>query len=638
MAELLLYGVIGDPADALDSATVTTLIRAASGPLSVRINSPGGYVMEGLAIVAALRAYGGPVAIYIDGLAASMASVIAMVGDTCVMAESAMLMVHKPWDASIGNANDMRNDAAQLDRIEQQMIGIYAQRTKLPEGEIAAMLTAETWFDAAEALAAGFVTAIAAPLRLAAMAKATGYGFRHLPDQLKEQSVPEITDTAQAAVAIERTRIATIMALATKHKIPGAVSQALIERGTSLDDARASLLDYLATEGDRAGIGHAFGQHTTLDNPATRGKAMADAIAAKLLNKPATGPAAEYRGASLIDIARECLAASGVRDAHRMSPDRVAAMVMRPDRPRIAGGARADITQTTSDFPDIMQTSINTSLAAQYLTLQSPLKALTQVREVPNFKDQTIVRVSSFGTLDHVGEGGEYKNKSISTSADKFRVDTYGNMINFSRQMLINDSLGALADITTHFARAVANQEADMIAAAINGNPVMADGHPWFSSNHNNLGVDGGPPTIAYIDIGRQAMRSQKDLDGESYIDATPKFLVVPLGLQTAAETLVANMVAPGTLADVNPFFHKLEPISDPRLSDQHAWFLFADPAFAPAFISAYLDGNPGPFIDQELGWRVDGIEYKVRHDFGVGIVDSKMAYKNPGFEEPVTP
>lgn len=279
MGEILLYGIIGDSFDKLDAATVTSAIRASTGPLCVRINSPGGYVMEGLAIIEALRSYPAKVTIYIDGLAASMASAIAMVGAETIMAESALMMVHKPWDSSIGNADDLRRDASKLDRIEAQLIGIYAKRTGLPERELAAMLAAETWMTPDEALAQGFITSIAAPLQIAAMAKATGYGFRHLPARLKQQEAPlaEENDTTQA-VALERTRISTIMALGSKHGIPTSLTQDLVTRGVALDNARAAILDHLAAEGDRLHIGHTHGPgsgHVTLDNPATSAACIA---------------------------------------------------------------------------------------------------------------------------------------------------------------------------------------------------------------------------------------------------------------------------------------------------------------------------------------------------------------------------
>ena len=239
MAEILLYGIIGDRADNLDAATLTAAIRGSTGPLSIRINSPGGFVMEGLAIVEAIRSYPDHVTAYIDGLAASMASVVAMVADEIIMAESALMMIHKPQDGTFGDAPELRRCAEQLDRIETQLVGIYAGRTNLPEGELIAMLAAETWFTAEQALAAGFVTAIAPALKIAAMANVSAFGFRHTPVQLKDRTMPPALDSAQA-VADERTRVATIMGLGDKHKLPAAMVTALITDGVGLEQARST--------------------------------------------------------------------------------------------------------------------------------------------------------------------------------------------------------------------------------------------------------------------------------------------------------------------------------------------------------------------------------------------------------------
>ncbi len=642
MAEILLYGIIGDTYDKLDASTVTTAIRASTGPLSVRINSPGGYVMEGLAIVEALRSYPGKVTIYIDGLAASMASVIAMVGTETIMAESALMMIHKPWDSSIGNADDLRRDAAKLDRIEAQLVGIYAKRTGIATDELSAMLAAETWFTPEEALAQGFVTSIAAPLKIAAMAKATGFGFRHVPDQLKmkEASVPDNPDTTTAAVALERTRISSIMALATKHRIPETLTQDLVTRGVDLGQASATILDHLAAEGDRAGIGHTHGSgagsnHTTLDNPATYGEAIRDALVAKISGKAATGPAAEFRSMSVVDMGRDFLARQGERDVIRMAPDRVINLAMRPSS---GGGARAwgmgslGGLHTTSDFPDLIGGAAEKFLVDRYKVQESKLKMLARKRDRPNFLMHYGVQVSGFGALDQVNEAGEFKNRSLSTRREGYKIDTFGGMFGVSRQMLVNDALGALSDILTVMAAGAAETEATILAALINANLLMSDGKPWFDPAHRNIATTGkAAPSIATLDAGRLAMRSQKDLDGVGLIDANPKYLVVPASLQTAGETLVSTTVSPATAAEVNPFAGKLEVIADPRLSNQTAWFLFADPDFTPALQYSYLDGQDTPFLDHQDGWRVDGVEYKIRLDFGAGVLDEKMVWKNPG-------
>lgn len=632
MAEIILYGIIGDTFDKLDAATVTAAIRAASGPLAVRINSPGGYVMEGLAIVQALRDYPGKVTIHIDGLAASMASVIAMVGTEVIMAESALMMVHKPWDASFGNADDFRRDADKLDKVEAQLIGIYARRTGLAAAKLADMLTAETWMTADEALAAGFVTSIAAPLALVAIADVSPFGFRNTPLNLKGSNMPIPESDSTQAVAAERTRISTIMSLGTKHNLPATVTQGLIERGATLDSARSAILDHLAAEGDRQSIGHNFGGHQTLDDPSTYSVAVRDALVAKISGKSAEGPAKDFQGMTVVDIARDFLIRNGERDVLRMNPDRIINMAMTPGgraRPGVLG--MNAITQTTSDFPDLIGGAAETFLIDRYKTQQSQLKLLARKRNRSNFVTQYGVQTGGFGGLDQVNEAGEFKDKTISTRKEGWKLNTFGNMFNVSRQMLVNDHLGALSDILVIMAGAAAELEATTLAALINSNILLSDGVAWFHATHKNVSTVGAPLSIASLDAGRLAMRSQKDLDGVHLIDANPKYLLVPVGLQTAAETLVASSIAPTTTADVNPFAGKLVPIADPRLASATNWYLFADPDFSPALEYGYLDGQETPFVDSKEGWRVDGTEYKVRHDFGAGVMDHRMAWKNPG-------
>jgi len=169
-----------------------------------------------------------------------------------------------------------------------------------------------------------------------------------------------------------------------------------------------------------------------------------------------------------------------------------------------------------------------------------------------------------------------------------------------------------------------------VVLATIITSYVMSDGKQFFHADHGNLAGTGAAPSVASLDEGRLAMRSQKTTTGR-VIDANPKFVLVPATLQTAAEVLVASTIAPATTADVNPFAGKLEPISDPRLPSPTAWYLFADPNVSAALEYAYLNGQSAPMTDSQEGWRVDGTEYKVRHDFGAGVTDYRMAWKNPG-------
>ena len=132
MTEILIYGIVGDSWDGLDAQSLVATISGSDDDLDVRINSPGGYVMEGLAILNAFaraKQNGRRVVCHIDGLAASMASVIAMIGDEVIMADNALMMIHNPWDCACGDANELRRAADQLDRIRDQLVGIYSART-----------------------------------------------------------------------------------------------------------------------------------------------------------------------------------------------------------------------------------------------------------------------------------------------------------------------------------------------------------------------------------------------------------------------------------------------------------------------------------------------------------------------------
>ncbi|MBW7057647.1 Clp protease ClpP [Paracoccus bogoriensis] len=153
-------------------------------PILVRINSPGGSVFDAVAIHNALKRHAGTVTVWIDGIAASAASYVAMAGDEIVMPENAFLMIHDPAGLVMGTAADMRAMAETLDKIAATMVRGYAARAGRPEDEIAALMAAETWFDAEEALAAGLATRIAEPVRIAARFDIAR--FRNAPPALLE--------------------------------------------------------------------------------------------------------------------------------------------------------------------------------------------------------------------------------------------------------------------------------------------------------------------------------------------------------------------------------------------------------------------------------------------------------------------
>jgi ATP-dependent protease ClpP protease subunit len=138
--------------------------------IHLRINSPGGSVIEGTAIYNALRRHEGGLTVHIDAMAASMASVIAMAGSPVYMADNALLMIHNPWTVSMGESKDLRKEADLLDKLKVNLRNAYVRKTGINAEEIAAMMDEETWLDAVEAVALGFADAIEEGVAAAATA------------------------------------------------------------------------------------------------------------------------------------------------------------------------------------------------------------------------------------------------------------------------------------------------------------------------------------------------------------------------------------------------------------------------------------------------------------------------------------
>ena len=154
--------------------------------IDLRLNSPGGSVFDAVAIYNALKRHAGEITVWIDGIAASAASYIAMAGDTIIMPENAFLMIHDPSGLVMGTAEDMRATAEALDKVKGSLIQGYAAKSGKPHEEIATLMAAETWLDAQDALDLGFIDRIAEPVKLAASFDVAR--FRNAP--------PEVVDAA----------------------------------------------------------------------------------------------------------------------------------------------------------------------------------------------------------------------------------------------------------------------------------------------------------------------------------------------------------------------------------------------------------------------------------------------------------
>ena len=154
--------------------------------IDVHINSVGGNVFDGYAIYSILKFRPGKVNVVVDGLAASMASLIAMAGDDIAMPENAMMMIHCPFGTAVsGSADDARKLVELLEKLEQQSADVYAGRTGQPVEKVLADMKAETWMTGKEAVALGYADRLMEPVALATTMKLTDY--KNIPETVKEQ-------------------------------------------------------------------------------------------------------------------------------------------------------------------------------------------------------------------------------------------------------------------------------------------------------------------------------------------------------------------------------------------------------------------------------------------------------------------
>ncbi|MCG3133813.1 MAG: ATP-dependent Clp protease proteolytic subunit [Planctomycetes bacterium] len=229
---LYLYDVLG--IDAFGGVLARQIVDdlAALGPvdaLNVRINSSGGDVFEGIAVYNALRRFPGKVTVHIDGIAASIASLIAMAGDKTVISENAMVMVHRPWTAVMGDAEEMRRVAETLDKAWSAMLTTYQRRTGRRAATVAQKVTdagGEWWMTAEEAVSEGFADAVTKPEK-----EAQVFGlhrFRKVPAQLAASAADAATPVPLAAprvASIEAPRVV----VPPRDGIPRAVRRRVVE-------------------------------------------------------------------------------------------------------------------------------------------------------------------------------------------------------------------------------------------------------------------------------------------------------------------------------------------------------------------------------------------------------------------------
>ncbi len=186
-AEIYLYDVIGEDffggISAKMFADEMNKLKAVKN-IDVRINSPGGNVFDGFTMYTLLKSSKANVNVYVDGLAASIASVIAMAGDSIEISATGMMMIHDPSGMTFGTSQDHRKQADLLDKIRDQIVDVYESRTGMDKTAIADMMAGEKWFNPQEAMDGKFADRIGADAAIAACLRPDLFKYKNMPDAL----------------------------------------------------------------------------------------------------------------------------------------------------------------------------------------------------------------------------------------------------------------------------------------------------------------------------------------------------------------------------------------------------------------------------------------------------------------------
>ncbi|MDH2923794.1 ATP-dependent Clp endopeptidase proteolytic subunit ClpP [Nicoletella semolina] len=604
--------------------------------IALHIHSPGGSVFDGIAMFNLLKNHPATKTVYIDGLAASMASVIAMVGDKVVMPENAMMMIHKPWGIQGGDAQEMRKYADLLDKLEATLIPAYAAKTGKSHEELAEMLAAETWFSGVEAVEHGFADELAKPVKAMAHIQSKRLGdYQNMPQVLKTMlftpqgnaNHPPAAEVPQAAdqrtvPAVENTQNIAANPMTELAQRNATIKATFAAFGGQYDSLLVDCLADLSLSAEQAKdrLLAKLGEGTSPSVPkhhiyAGNGNLVGDSLKAALLER-AGGERAEkgnpYTGMSLREMARASLVDRGVGVAGHNAM-------------QVVGMA---FTHSTSDFGNILLDVSHKSLMKGWEEASENFEQFTTKGILTDFRPAHRVGLGEFEGLDLIPEGSEYTYGTLSDTKAQVVLATYGKAFSITRQAIINDDMNLLTKIPHKMGRAARATIANLVFALLTGNHKTADGKLLFSNDHKNL-IESGKLDLATIDKAIGLMNGQKSFDGRTQLAIDPDYLLTPTALHTRAKQILGSSSVEGADINtgiINPLQNIVPILKSHRLQAVSAtdYYLINKEAIEVS----YLDGIETPFIDQVQGFDIDGVKTKVRIDAGVNLIDYRGLVK----------
>ena len=561
-----------------------------------------------LAIYSILRKHQGHITAVVDGLCASAATIVALAADEIVMAEHSLMMVHNPWTVTSGDATQMRKTADTLDVASREMAALYTARTGLSGDKVVAIMGAETWFNAYEAVEAGFAHRVDNAERSKPRLAATAMSFLAKVVQTPEaatQSLLRLTDSREA----HRQKLNALIGSFAGHESIQRLQASKEFMTYTTAQVREKLLVALG-EGTTPLSGLRTDTFAHVGNGNIVRDGMVDALSTRLGIAQAQDASNPYRTMTLAEMARASLTERGVGVASYGS------------KMQLVGAA---FTHTTSDFGNVLMSVSEKAMLRGWESSGETFQRWTKKGSLSNFNPARRVGMSGFPTLPKVLEGAEYTYVTCNDRGAPIALATYGGLFSITRQAIINDDLSAFSALPAHLGRSASRTIGDLVYSVLTTNAKFVDGNPLFSEAHGNIDESGASMTPAILGELRRKMRLQKD-DFGTALNISPAFVIVPAGLESDAMQVLNSTSVPGANMNsgiANPVSKMGQLIVESRLDQLSTpyWFVAAEQG-ADTIEVAYLDGVDTPYLEEQQGWSVDGVSLKVRIDAGVAPLD----------------
>ncbi|MDD5363406.1 MAG: ATP-dependent Clp protease proteolytic subunit [Ignavibacteria bacterium] len=620
-AEISIYGQIGSDffSEGITADKFQKDLKALGDvkKINLRVNSPGGLITEGLAIYSILNRHQAYITAYVDGWAASMASVIIMAADKIVMPGNTFLLIHNPWTVAVGDAEDLRKEANELDKTKKSIVSAYQSRESvtLSADEIQQIMDQDELMPAADALDYGFIDEMIDPIEIEDSAAnnetmfgkifdskkiksgmKTLFGYKnnsskkpfnerglvmkkclHCGKEIKDEAAEFCTNCgkkwnvapapAAPSASDERSRVKEIMARCSALNLPRDFETALIDGGETLSVCLTKILDK-AAEGLKPPVG---ADHTGVvtDEADKFRKAAVESlsVAAGLERKPEIISRANASGAprGFHALVKEILVRGGgnVRKIVQMGGEQVADSALRMFHAEAI---------TSSDLPNVLSELANKSVSFAKENTAVTFPIWCGEGQTNDFKSINTVSMSGISRVKKLAEGEDFEFAKFSDKKETAYLDTYGLALNFSRKSMINDDLKMFTDVPRKLAaeQFIAIDEAVYNALVSNafagptmveGSSAMFTGSAAAGTDHANIYLTSGVPSLTSLNAARQYFRNIKAMQAVADqaarpLGLTPRYIIAGPEYESTIENIINNLsnVQVSGTSTYNPF------------------------------------------------------------------------------------